>query len=261
MHLALFFVGLGSACFHATLRHTAQMLDELPMVYSLTIWWYVLARINDDLKLPCKQSGLGKESSSVLGSLLHEIKHLDWLPYFLVAYCILWTVVHSMQTFTTVFQVHFILQVVIGFGRIAYILYKLRQRPSPHPATEIALHVLVYYLVILGIACSCWLVDQHLCAHMNSLPLGLPNPQLHAVWHLLSAIDSHLGILMSEILRFVIVYDKHQLLQQQQANTKTFNSPIQGSPNIQAKVTESTTIRLDWFMLLPFTDYVTKKSD
>ena len=35
------------------------------------------------------------------------------------------------------------------------------------------------------------LVDLHLCDHMHALPA---NPQLHAWWHLLSALSSHLII-------------------------------------------------------------------
>ena len=35
-------VGLGSACFHCTLRHAEQQCDETPMVLSLLNWFYEL---------------------------------------------------------------------------------------------------------------------------------------------------------------------------------------------------------------------------
>lgn len=35
-------VGVGSACFHCTLRHVEQQCDETPMVLTLLNWFYEL---------------------------------------------------------------------------------------------------------------------------------------------------------------------------------------------------------------------------
>ncbi|CAG8575241.1 2585_t:CDS:2 [Acaulospora colombiana] len=37
-----------------------------------------------------------------------------------------------------------------------------------------------------------WHVDLHLCSHMSSLPYNMPNPQLHAWWHLTASYGSYL---------------------------------------------------------------------
>lgn len=35
-------IGIGSACFHGTLRHVEQQCDETPMVLTLLNWFYEL---------------------------------------------------------------------------------------------------------------------------------------------------------------------------------------------------------------------------
>ena len=39
MALAVLAVGLGSTAFHGTLLFEHQMLDELPMLYAMCVWW------------------------------------------------------------------------------------------------------------------------------------------------------------------------------------------------------------------------------
>ncbi|CAF5058502.1 unnamed protein product, partial [Rotaria sp. Silwood1] len=47
-------VGLGSAYFHGTLTHFGQMADELPMVYSMIIWWFMLLEWTNSIKQTTK---------------------------------------------------------------------------------------------------------------------------------------------------------------------------------------------------------------
>ena len=58
-----------------------QMMDELPMVYAMLVWLYIW--IENEHKLPKR----------------------SYLPFFLVAYGLFWTFVHSYLKFTTIFQV------------------------------------------------------------------------------------------------------------------------------------------------------------
>ena len=46
LSLSFGLVGFGSAYFHGTLTHLGQMADEIPMVYSMIIWWFILFRMN-----------------------------------------------------------------------------------------------------------------------------------------------------------------------------------------------------------------------
>ncbi|KAJ2331776.1 alkaline ceramidase ydc1, partial [Coemansia sp. RSA 2673] len=46
LYMGLLFVGCGSACFHATLKYTTQLLDELPMLYLCALGFYSLVEID-----------------------------------------------------------------------------------------------------------------------------------------------------------------------------------------------------------------------
>ena len=52
------------------------------------------------------------------------------------------------------------------------------RRAPPHVA-----RLIVVSLVTLGAGAVLWVADQQLCTKLHHLPLGLPNPQLHAWWH------------------------------------------------------------------------------
>lgn len=41
-HLLVASVGIGSACFHCTLRHAEQQCDETPMVLTMLNWFHEL---------------------------------------------------------------------------------------------------------------------------------------------------------------------------------------------------------------------------
>src|SRR5262249_39845188 len=107
LSLSFGLVGFGSAYFHGTLTHFGQMADELPMVYSMIVWWFILYRM-DSLK-----------------KLKNHISPLDVLLLFGIFYAILWTYVHSLKTFILVFQIHFTLMVFGGIMKLIYLYQKL----------------------------------------------------------------------------------------------------------------------------------------
>jgi dihydroceramidase len=55
--------------------------------------------------------------------------------------------------------------------------------------------------VVITSALAVWLIDQHACDVLHNLPFGIPNPQLHAWWHVLCGYNCHLGLQLSIGLR------------------------------------------------------------
>ena len=182
LSLSFGIVGLGSVYFHGTLTHWGQMADELPMVYSMIVWWYILFHMDH---WPTKRSVWTR---SILLGLL---------------YAIFWTYIHKMKTFVLIFQGHFTLMV---FGGIARLIYLYRQ--TPYYRSEI-FYLVLFYTSLLVPASIFWILDQHFCPSMNT-EMGF-NPQFHAWWHLLCALDCHFGIICVEALRFLSIKSNERL--------------------------------------------------
>ncbi len=162
-------VGLGSIAFHGTLKFEFQMLDELPMLYLVTLMAYLLAEPG-----PGRRFGL-------------------WLPVVLVGYALLATlsaVVMRGQLQFFAFQGSFGLLELMCLGRV----YRLSRDPANAPVRR---------LFRLGIACYggailLWFMDLRLCDLLNVrlAAFGLPNPQLHAWWHVLVSCGFYLLLLV-----------------------------------------------------------------
>ena len=184
--LGLTLVGLGSAYFHGTLTHFGQMADELPMVYSMIIWWFILFRMNDFK--PIKNKLFGIDLSIIFG----------------IFYGLLWTYVHSLQTFVLIFQAHMSLMVL---GGIIILIYLYHQ--SYHHVSLLK-YLLIVYVALLILAFVCWIIDQQLCERLNTVSAF--NPQLHAWWHVFGAVHCHLGLVCAEAMRFLTLkYRQHQV--------------------------------------------------
>lgn len=185
--LGLAFVGLGSAYFHGTLTHLGQMADELPMVYSMIIWWYILLKMDD------------------FADVDRKIFRFNKYVLFGIFYACLWTYVHSLQSFVLIFQAHMGLMVVVGITK----LIRLYQEKYIH-YHRLKL-ILIVYVTAVVLAFILWILDQQFCAQFNTNSLF--NPQLHAWWHIIGAIHCHLGIVCGEYIRIVsIEYRDHQRL-------------------------------------------------
>jgi dihydroceramidase len=213
------FVGLGSAYFHGTLTHLGQMADELPMVYSMIIWWFILFRMNEFKQIKSK------------------LFAIDILIVFGIFYGLLWTYVHSLQTFVLIFQGHMSLMVL---GGIITLIYLYRQ-PNHHVYR--LKYLLVVYVSLLISAFVCWTMDQQLCERMNSG--SRLNPQLHAWWHVLGAAHCHLGIVCAEAMRLLsIKYKQHQV-----KNPQSSNQPFKPENHLH----------IVFYLGLPYVDYSKEK--
>ena len=155
---AISVVGVGSALFHATLRFELQMLDEIPMLYLALVMVFILLELD-----PTRRFG-------------------RWLPAALVAHGVLVT---ALAAFTRgrlqFFAFH------LSFGSLEcfalYRVYRLYRASQSIPVRRAFRLGLWTYLTAVAL----WFVDLKAC-HFVSVTLpsaGLPNPELHAVWHVL----------------------------------------------------------------------------
>ena len=165
-------VGLGSVAFHGTLRFGLQMLDELPMLYLVT--WLVWLLVETG---PTRRLG-------------------RWFPAALVAYVLLATAGTTLNRGHAQF-----LAFHLSFGALEIFcllrLAWLALRPENAPVRRLfALGLLSY---VAGIAV--WFVDLKDCRLVSvTLPAhGIPNPQLHAWWHVLVSLGF---FLLLEVLSF-----------------------------------------------------------
>mmetsp|Transcript_107948 Transcript_107948/g.186180 ORF Transcript_107948/g.186180 Transcript_107948/m.186180 type:complete len:321 (-) Transcript_107948:718-1680(-) len=181
-------VGLGSAAYHGTLQYSAQMWDELPMVWLMLQYIYV-------------QVQMGRAGANKL------------LAVGLILYGSLWSVIHSLGAFVLLFQVHFgalVLATQYLFARSLQVhkdvlLLPTRDGPTLHPGLQ-SLRRMVWFMFFFSVAAfGLWVVDQVACEHLHALPGGLPNPQFHAWWHVLNGLACHFAMQGSMALRQSIV--------------------------------------------------------
>lgn len=152
-------VGAGSIAFHATLRFELQMLDEVPMLYSAIIMVYILLETGVDRR----RLGL-------------------WFPLALAAHAALVTGLTALSRGPLQFYLFH-----LSFGSLETFsllgVYRLARRHGAPPARRLFRVGMAAYLI----AVLLWFIDLRFCSLLaERLPaLGLFNPQLHAVWHVL----------------------------------------------------------------------------
>ena len=155
LSLTIVLVGLGSAAFHGMLTYESQMLDELPMLYSMAVWLYSW----------CEAGQRTVQRAWLAPALLLAAGGV--------------TVLHVSYGFVLVFQLTFALMVTVGFG------FVLRHHRSQH-ADPTSRRLCAVYAGFTVLAVGPWLADQHYCQALSAAPF---NPQLHAWWHCLVGIS------------------------------------------------------------------------
>jgi len=158
-------VGVGSVAFHGTLRFELQMLDELPMLYLVTLVTY----------------------------LLLEPRFGLWLPAALFTYAVLAT---ASEAFTRGHVQFLLFQLTFGALEMfcmfrVYVLSRVAENKPVRPLFNLGAGL--YFAAI-----ALWFVDLRFCDVVSvRLPaLGLPNPQLHAWWHVLVSCGFYLLLLV-----------------------------------------------------------------
>lgn len=154
-------VGVGSTAFHATLRREHQMLDELPMLYLAIVIVYILLE-----NRPQRRFG-------------------RWFPLALLGHAVLVTYLTAftrgaVQFF--LFQVSFASLELYALGRTYFL-----QRRGPDAGIQ---RLFRFGIAAYALAIVLWMSDIQFCPTLNqTLPaLGIPNPQLHAWWHVLVSL-------------------------------------------------------------------------
>jgi len=166
-HLSVIVIGVGSAYFHGTLLYVGQMWDEIPMVWGVLTWLYILWQIDEPF---------GKGSVS--------------LAIGLSVYGLIWAGIHYAGAYTVAFQAHFGLLTGIATAKMFYYRYK-------HGTSEYD-YMPIYFVLGFGIAFFFWIMDQVFCTQLHNLSY---NPQFHAVWHVCNAVNIHHGVQYTTFLR------------------------------------------------------------
>ena len=167
-------VGLGSVAFHATLRFELQMMDELPMLYTALIMVYILLENR------------------------RERRFGRWFPLLLALHAALVTALTALTRGPLQFYLFH-----ASFGSMEtfslYGVYRLHRAQHDAPVRRLFGAGMASYLVAIVV----WFADLKLCPALSeTLPaLGLFNPQLHAVWHVLVSSGFYCLLLVTAYAR------------------------------------------------------------
>ena len=173
-------VGMGSFAFHATLKHETQMLDEVPMLWNALSLLYIITE-NEHASKP---------------------KYGFWFPLSLTLYGVVTSLLVALTNGLLQFCAFHVSFATLEF----YCLYQVYQMNRRYSNENQAMRTLFNYgFYTFLIALVCWQLDINFCSTLQSLPLGIPNPQFHAWWHILVSVGLY-------DLTIFIVYRRQQVL-------------------------------------------------
>eukprot|EP00931_Biecheleriopsis_adriatica_P061495 TRINITY_DN36977_c0_g1_i1.p1 TRINITY_DN36977_c0_g1~~TRINITY_DN36977_c0_g1_i1.p1 ORF type:complete len:296 (+),score=60.13 TRINITY_DN36977_c0_g1_i1:50-937(+) len=166
-------IAIGSMLFHASLRYTMQLADEIPML------WYVAA-----LACSCLLRVKGLNAS---------LPVLVWV--IAVSLGVLTTEQHSSrhEFFRGCMTVSFCVCLVLTGWGVTAIVQRLKEdvAEKQRKAAFTAEKILEVGLIMFLASVFAWLLDNYCCGLLQNLPGGLPYPQLHTWWHVLVAGALH----------------------------------------------------------------------
>ncbi|RMC07514.1 hypothetical protein DUI87_16988 [Hirundo rustica rustica] len=163
-------VGLGSWCFHMTLKYEMQLLDELPMIYSCCVFVYCLYECF-------------KYKNTVNYALL----------FLLITYSVVVSIVYLDLKEPVFHQIMYGTLVSIIVLRSVYIVLWVYPWLRGLGYTSLTVFLMGFFL---------WNVDNIFCDKLRALREKLPPvvgavTQFHAWWHILTGLGSYLHILLS----------------------------------------------------------------
>lgn len=233
----IFIIGFGSMLFHASLRYSMQLLDELPMhylgTYAVLLYYFRNSIANNkhtnsmfDLRKGiikvepaittnkdkkstnknkncdnCKQNNSDPAAVAVGGS-----SNLNALYLYI---CIVWNIFLTLLLFLTDKETsiyHNIGRGLWSFGFLGVLVYLYGS--SLNASNEARMPefgekaVLWYY-----ISAACWFTDNSFCHLLQNLPYNIPYLQLHAIgWHIGVTFAMYYWLFVLVIHRLVLKY-------------------------------------------------------
>ncbi|KAJ1677983.1 alkaline ceramidase ydc1 [Spiromyces aspiralis] len=182
--LGFLLVGIGSMCFHATLKYSTQLLDELPMLYVATLSSYALLEI-------------------------HPRPRFGWkLPLALFLINLAVTLAYLWVVDPIFHQVVFASFVLFCFARGYVLMGKLPDDHTKHTLILLLSRSALMFIAGFGV----WNLDNFLCHRLRSYRSYLQFPldgllQLHGWWHILTGYACHYAFTFIILLRTVLWND------------------------------------------------------
>ncbi|KAJ3156140.1 Alkaline ceramidase 3 [Geranomyces michiganensis] len=181
-HLSIMMVGFGSFCFHSTLQHEAQLLDELPMMAATCLFTWIYLDM-----FRAKSSQLNAVILTLVGVLTSA------------AYLLL----KEPVVFQILFGTLLVTQLSLGIRNVRRIV---KEYPSE---SRVFWTMAVLSVSAIVLAFVLWNIDQAQCGALQSTRNSIGYPlrvalELHAWWHALSAYSAHTAIVGSEYSRALL---------------------------------------------------------
>lgn len=163
---SLGFIGIGSVCFHGTLRFSAQLLDELPMMIASYCSLFCALEIENNV--PRRSAVIG----CIAGMLFQGISYavFKWYLIFIVGYILV-----------------MIIQMVI-------ITQHIIRDFKTHSWKSQAFWLSLIGLAMIFCSCTLWILENAFCETLGKF-------KLHAVWHVFGGYGLFLFDLLLILLR------------------------------------------------------------
>lgn len=164
--LSLLSVGIGSFAFHATLVRSAQLMDELPMIYGTALFLFTI--------LTSPERGMSPSART--------IRDLAWGGFLLLYSVVLTFCMHWMPKYYLVFMIGYPLEMAATLFCSVDLLRKVYRVQSEMDAKkQLARRLLVFAVASFSFGFALWVVDNKMCDVVESF-------KLHSWWHLFSGL-------------------------------------------------------------------------
>ncbi|KAI9591055.1 ceramidase [Syncephalis fuscata] len=178
--LSYMVIGIGSCGFHMTLLYELQLMDELPMVVTTSMLLYLM--FDTDKMSQQRRRLLPLSLAAVSVFIMGTYLFVNDPLYYQFCYGVL-TVITTLKS-------------AQAFSRL-----------TVHPATKQQLRRLFSVSWgAYGLGFLAWNIDNNFCSQLRATRVFIGEPwngllQLHAWWHLLTALGGYVFIVFCEYLR------------------------------------------------------------